>query len=575
MTSDLNRVASSFALTFLEREKSEGTLAFLGKELRTLFPNGSQFVSGPNKAPFRAAFAAAYEANGGRKENVPSYWQRLVYQFAWPGLNGTYCSGKLYGLGPDGITPVVVERRLPTPVKPEQVPVPVASPARPSSPLLSKVPLLTVASLVDKIEMPARIVCIAKSGSGKTVIVKSLLQSLGAHRTIVMTGSSVEQWADIGETHKWDPNLLDRFVDQQKKSTDRPRPYLMFVLDDIGAEKDAKSNSTLDSLFQLGRHDDMGVIVLSQQANLLLTPTRRNNTSVILWSKVDLDQQKHVLAMTALPVPLAQFKLWMYNEIGPNHDFAFACYIEKLNPSLYKVRAVLGESVENEDDDDGEWDGLSQQFAAASVADLPVAVAGTPERESKAWGAFKQGGSNQKPKEDKYFTLKPTIQPLVEMLEAHLDKDKVLIWEPCFGEGGIANPLTDCGFKVISSDLYTMPEKTSFVEFKDKDGKTYEACPVPDGVTHIVTNPPFSLKNQFFKRIFELNLPTFLLLPVDLLGTKRDLALLKEHGFNLFLLPGAAASSTFFNKDENRNVSVGTCAWFGLNMAASGAIEFL
>ncbi len=195
--------------------------------------------------------------------------------------------------------------------------------------------------------------------------------------------------------------------------------------------------------------------------------------------------------------------------------------------------------------------------------------------ESKAWGTFKQGGSNQKIAPDQYWTLPHSIDPLMDFLDVHLDKDTTLIWEPCFGEGGIANPLKAAGFQVVCTDLYTMDEKLSFVDFTDETGVKFEACPVPRGVTHIVTNPPFSIKNQFIKRFYELGLPTFVIMPIDILGTKRDLKMLKENGFNLFLLPGAAASSTFYNKTEDRNVSVGTCAWYGLNLEKSHEIHYL
>lgn len=41
------------------------------------------------------------------------------------------------------------------------------------------------------------------------------------------------------------------------------------------------------------------------------------------------------------------------------------------------------------------------------------------------------------------------------------------------------------------------------------------------------------------------------------------------------MLPGASASSVFFNKEEGRAMSVGTCAWYGLNLGVRDEIHFI
>lgn len=73
------------------------------------------------------------------------------------------------------------------------------------------------------------------------------------------------------------------------------------------------------------------------------------------------------------------------------------------------------------------------------------------------------------------------------------------------------------------------------------------------------------MKGEFIERVFELGIPTYLLMPVETLGRKATCELLKDQGCELFILAGGSNSSRFYKPSEHRDVNVGTCCWYGLN----------
>lgn len=71
------------------------------------------------------------------------------------------------------------------------------------------------------------------------------------------------------------------------------------------------------------------------------------------------------------------------------------------------------------------------------------------------------------------------------------------------------------------------------------DGDDFLEMEIPDKVTHIITNPPFSLKNEFLKRCFEINetqgIEFALLLPLAALETKERTELFKKYGVSVLM----------------------------------------
>lgn len=77
------------------------------------------------------------------------------------------------------------------------------------------------------------------------------------------------------------------------------------------------------------------------------------------------------------------------------------------------------------------------------------------------------------------------------------------IWEPAAGQGRITERLKHHGLFVASSDIQT---GTNFLDCVEC---TYDA---------IVTNPPYSLKRQFYERCKAIGKPFALLIPADFCG---------------------------------------------------------
>lgn len=61
------------------------------------------------------------------------------------------------------------------------------------------------------------------------------------------------------------------------------------------------------------------------------------------------------------------------------------------------------------------------------------------------------------------------------------------IWEPAYGDGAMAKVIDKCGYAVFGTDL-NMGEEFDFLKLK---------C--PETISAIITNPPFSLADEFIR----------------------------------------------------------------------------
>jgi len=117
-------------------------------------------------------------------------------------------------------------------------------------------------------------------------------------------------------------------------------------------------------------------------------------------------------------------------------------------------------------------------------------------------------------KGDECYTPSYAVEPLLE----YLSKDKV-IYE---ATSGISSQIVDCltekGYKVISSN-----------------GKDFLKDKLPE-FDLIVTNPPYSKKDAFIKKCYELNKPFALLLPVTTLQGNRRGQWFMENGIEVLVL---------------------------------------
>jgi hypothetical protein len=112
---------------------------------------------------------------------------------------------------------------------------------------------------------------------------------------------------------------------------------------------------------------------------------------------------------------------------------------------------------------------------------------------------------------DECYTPKYAIYPLLPYL-----KKEGIIWDCAFGSGRLAEHFNKMGFKVIGEESVDF-----FNEILD--------CDV------IITNPPYSKKDLFLKRAFELKKPFAFLLPLTALEGKKRGEMFRNNGIQIII----------------------------------------
>lgn len=92
-----------------------------------------------------------------------------------------------------------------------------------------------------------------------------------------------------------------------------------------------------------------------------------------------------------------------------------------------------------------------------------------------------------------YYTTDPDA---VEKLLNEI-RPKGVIWEPACGCGNISKVLEAHGYEVVSTDLYDRGYGTPGVDF-------LQTTKLPDGCDWIITNPPYSLSDEFIKHAMDI-----------------------------------------------------------------------
>jgi hypothetical protein len=127
------------------------------------------------------------------------------------------------------------------------------------------------------------------------------------------------------------------------------------------------------------------------------------------------------------------------------------------------------------------------------------------------------------------------------------------LWEPACGDGQIVSFLREEGYQVTGTDItggfdFLSPLASQQAEYD-----------------MIITNPPFTIKDEWLARCYELGKPFALLLPITAFDGKERRKMFKEFGIQL-LLPDRRA--VFTTPTGKKGGSWFYCAWFchGLNL---------
>lgn len=99
------------------------------------------------------------------------------------------------------------------------------------------------------------------------------------------------------------------------------------------------------------------------------------------------------------------------------------------------------------------------------------------------------------------------------------------IWEPACGKGQLVNTLLSAGYETIGTDIQ---DGFDFLDDLSAIGRDFDC---------IITNPPYSTKDKWLTRCFEIGKPFALLLPITALGEQYRVQLYRQHGIQIVLLP--------------------------------------
>lgn len=151
----------------------------------------------------------------------------------------------------------------------------------------------------------------------------------------------------------------------------------------------------------------------------------------------------------------------------------------------------------------------------------------------------------------------PTPHEVTEALLDFLDLEEgTRIWEPACGEGHITSVLKERGYDVVGTDIQTG------VDFL----KTENAY----GAQWIITNPPFSLAEQFIRKCWGYHIPFALLLKSQFWNAKKRYDLFRECTPTWVLPLTWRPDFLFKTRGGSPLMDVNWCVWssFGKHMTS-------
>ena len=114
----------------------------------------------------------------------------------------------------------------------------------------------------------------------------------------------------------------------------------------------------------------------------------------------------------------------------------------------------------------------------------------------------------------------------IDILLPYLDK-RWKIWECACGKGNLRDAFQKNGFEVFATDILQDVDFLNY-PYQDKIQRDFQC---------IVTNPPYSLKEQFLEKCFEIGKPFALLMPLTALEGKARHKLYRKYGGIQLVIP--------------------------------------
>ena len=149
---------------------------------------------------------------------------------------------------------------------------------------------------------------------------------------------------------------------------------------------------------------------------------------------------------------------------------------------------------------------------------------------------------------DEIYTPSYALTPLLKYIPKN-----IVIWECTdFGQSNITKVLREHGYKVITTHI------NNFDFLNDEPEFEYDM---------IITNPPYSLKNEFIKKCYEIKKPFALLLPLTALEGKERNLMYKDNGISVIVLDQRI---NFINGKSNWF----NASWFCYNIIPNNTLIF-
>ena len=168
---------------------------------------------------------------------------------------------------------------------------------------LSNLPVDTVDTLIERLPKYFTMCLASKRNSGKTYlmteIIKKLIKAKRVDMVLVMSNSAGlnkdYSFLPSGLVMKFNESILENLWKRQRAADMNKREHILIVLDDILSDPRALRSEVVSRVYSLGRHAALSCACISQVANHVLTPIMRQNSDMLLWSKLNRSQLCHIL----------------------------------------------------------------------------------------------------------------------------------------------------------------------------------------------------------------------------------------------------------------------------------------
>jgi hypothetical protein len=173
--------------------------------------------------------------------------------------------------------------------------------------------------------------CASKRNSGKTVLISELIKTLISEKrtdmVIVMSGTAGlnndYDFLPEGLVMPYSEPMLGKIWARQVASPKDNRQRVLIVIDDCLGTPEAIKSNMLTIIYSKGRHVSISCVIISQVSNWVLTPLIKQNSDMILWSKLNRQQLENLwMAMTNID----KRQFISFSEAQGGKDFNFLCF---------------------------------------------------------------------------------------------------------------------------------------------------------------------------------------------------------------------------------------------------------